>query len=60
VPESYQADKQRTIPTSNFFIPRHLNFFYGYFFSCGNFGNKVVSYMTFRHNINVEMRFIKP
>jgi hypothetical protein len=47
VPESYQVGRQRTIPTSKFFIPRHPNFFYGYCFSCGNFGHKVVSCRTF-------------
>jgi hypothetical protein len=45
-----KLDRQRTIPTSKFFIPRHPNFFYGYCFSCGNFGHKVVSCRTFRHN----------
>jgi hypothetical protein len=58
--ESYQDDKQIMIPTSKFFIPRHPIFFYGYSFSCGNFGHKVVSCRTFRHNINVGMRFNKP
>jgi hypothetical protein len=60
VPESYQAGRQRMIPTSKFFIPRHPNFFYGYYLSCGNFGHKVVSCRTFRHNRNIGMRFNKP
>jgi hypothetical protein len=32
VSESYQVGRQRPIPTSKFFIPRHPNFFHGYFF----------------------------
>lgn len=58
VPESYQAGRQRTIPTNKFFIPRHPNFFYGYFFSFGNFGHKAVSCRKL--NRNVRMRFNKP
>ena len=27
--ESYQVGRQRPIPTSKFFIPRHPNFFFG-------------------------------
>jgi hypothetical protein len=58
--ESYQFGKQRPIPSSNFFIPRHPKFFYGYCFSCGNFGHKAASCRTFRYNKNVGMRFNKP
>jgi hypothetical protein len=60
VSESYQVDRQRMIPTSKFFIPRHPIFFYGYCFSCGKFGHKDVSCRTFKHNINVGIRFNKP
>ena len=28
-PKSYQVGRQRPIPSSNLFIPRHPNFFYG-------------------------------
>jgi hypothetical protein len=57
--EYYQVGRQRSIPTSKFFIPRHPNFFYGYCFSCGNFGHKVVSCILFRYNRNVRTRLNK-
>jgi hypothetical protein len=59
-PEFYQVRRQREIPSSKFFIPRHPNFFYGFFFSCGNLGHKVVICNTFIYNINIGMRFNKP
>jgi hypothetical protein len=57
--ESYQFGEQRPITTSKFFIPRHLNFFYGYCFSCEKFGHKAVSCRIFRHKRNVRTRFNK-
>jgi hypothetical protein len=60
VPGSYQVGRQRLVPTSNFLIPRHPNFFYGYCFSFGNFGHKVVNCRNLRNNINIGMRFNKP
>jgi hypothetical protein len=59
VPKSYQVGRQRPIPTSKF-LQRNPKFFYGYFFSCGNFGHKVVSCRTFRHNMNIRIGFNKP
>jgi hypothetical protein len=60
MPESYQTNRQRLIPSSKFLIPRNPNFFYGYFFSCDNFGHKAMNCRTFRYNINIGMRFNKP
>jgi hypothetical protein len=54
--EYYQVGRQRSIPTSKFFIPRHPNFFYGYCFSCGDFGRRVVSCKIFRYYKNVRTR----
>jgi hypothetical protein len=59
-PKFYQVRRQREIPSSKFFIPRHPKFFYGFVFSCGNLGHKVVICNTFIYNINIGMRFNKP
>jgi len=60
VPEYYQVGKQSLIPTSKFFIPRNPNFFYGYCFSCGNFGHRAISSRFIRYNKSIGNRFKKP
>ena len=53
------ANKDQFLQVS-FFIPRNPNFFYGYCFSCGNFGHRAISSRFIRYNKSIGNRFKKP
>jgi hypothetical protein len=51
---------KRTTPKIRSFTPRFVNFFYGHFFYCTNFGHKIENCRDYKRNVQARNAYVAP